>query len=398
MQILIATETYPPSVNGAAVFTQRLARGLARRGHQLAVAAPSPTGRPFREAGDPVLTLYRIRSLPTPYPRQRCALLTPRGAQRLLATVRPDLLHVQNHFVLGRTLARAARARGIPVVGTNHFMPENMLPHVPWILDFGQARERLHRELWRQCVSLYSRLDAVTTPTRAAADLLRAQGLAVPIHVISNGIDPKRFHPAADRDVALRAGPLGPTVLYVGRLDPDKDVATIICAMPHLLQRVGAVLVLGGQGVRASALRRLSETLDISAWVRFPGFVPDEQLPDLYRSAAVFVMPSPHELQSLATLEAMASGLPVVAANAGALPELVRDGENGLLFPSGDPVALAGRIARLLADPLEAARMGEASRAIAERHDIGLTLRAFEGLYDELVQRAPTRRSAAIST
>lgn len=99
-------------------------------------------------------------------------------------------------------------------------------------------------------------------------------------------------------------------------------------------------------------------------------------------------MPSPVELQSIATLEAMASGLPVAAADAMALPELVKDGENGFLFPPGDPEALADRIATLLSAPECAARMGRASRTRAESHRIDLTLTAFESLYQSVLEKA----------
>jgi glycosyltransferase involved in cell wall biosynthesis len=131
--------------------------------------------------------------------------------------------------------------------------------------------------------------------------------------------------------------------------------------------------------------------MGIAGSIRFAGFVPDDDLPRTYRAATIFVMPSPVELQSLATLEAMASGLPVVAADAMALPELVKDGENGFLFPPGDSGALADRIVALLSDPDWAARMGRASRAMAERHRIGLTLAAFESLYQSLLGKAAVR-------
>lgn len=391
MRIMIVSETYTPSVNGAAVATGRLALGLARRGHEVAVVAPSPTGRPFVEGEGPLVT-YRTRSMPTPYPEQRSALLTRRGAEALLSAFLPDVVHVQNHFVLGRSLARAARRQSIPVVGTNHFMPENMLPHAPGVLLKVRATRRwVRRQLWQDFVRVYRQLDAVTCPSDAAADLARTQGLEVPIRVVSNGVDVVRFRPAPPV-----GGPHGegrarlPIVLYVGRLDPDKGVEVLIAAMPRVRQRHPAVLVLGGRGVQESALHGHAQRRGVSNSVRFAGFVRDEELPDMFRAASVFVMPSTNELQSLATLEAMASGLPVVATDALALPELVEDGKTGFLFPPGDPSALADRIGRLLSDPARAARMGCAAREVAEGHSLDAVLRTFEALYRELLScRAP---------
>jgi 1,2-diacylglycerol 3-alpha-glucosyltransferase len=383
---MIATETYTPLVNGPSVFTERLATGLAHRGHDVVVAAPSPNRHRFVEEPSRGLTIYRVRSIPTPYPQQRCALLTRGDADGLLTDFHPDLVHIQNHFVLGRALARAARRRQIPAVGTNHFMPANMLPHAPGVLlRLAPLRRGLSAALWRQFVSVYRVLDAVTVPSQAAAALARAQGLRGPIHVISNGVDVMRFHPARDH---FDGGGRAARIVYVGRLDPDKEVEVLIRAMPHVVRRRRVEVVLAGRGTDERPLRRLATRLGVSECVQFPGFVGDAQLPGLLRTAMLFVMPSPNELQSIATLEAMASGLPVVAADAVALPELIDDGRNGFLFPPGEARALADRVERVLADPSRAAGMGQASRMIAEGHSLERTLGAFEALYGRLVKRS----------
>jgi phosphatidylinositol alpha 1,6-mannosyltransferase len=122
---MIATETYTPLVNCPIVFTERLATGLAHRGHDVVVVAPSPTGHRFVEELRRGLTIYRVRSVPTPYPQQRCALLTGRDADGLLTDFHPDLVHIQNHFVLGRALAHAAMSAASgssrPLVGSGNF-------------------------------------------------------------------------------------------------------------------------------------------------------------------------------------------------------------------------------------------------------------------------------------
>src|SRR5262245_29662019 len=98
MRILIATDSYRPAVNGVAVFSDRLAVGLAGHGHDVAIVAPSPTGRPQRETQGRSPAIFWVRSIPTLYdPRQRAPLLTRRGAHDLLRAFRPDLLHIQNH-------------------------------------------------------------------------------------------------------------------------------------------------------------------------------------------------------------------------------------------------------------------------------------------------------------
>lgn len=124
------------------------------------------------------------------------------------------------------------------------------------------------------------------------------------------------------------------------------------------------------------------------------GFVDDADLPAAYATADVFANAGTAELQSLATLEAMASGLPVVGADSSALPHLVRDAHNGYLFPPGDATTLADRLVTLLADPARARLMGRRSRAPAERHDVAGTVAAFETVYREVV---PGRAAAAVT-
>lgn len=329
MRIMIGSETYPPSINGAAVFTRRLAAALAARGHDAAVVAPSPTGLSYTERDREGVTTFGVRSIPPTYPRQRCGMITGWGARGLIGAFQPDLVHIQNHFIIGRAMARAGRAVGIPIVGTNHFMPENMIPHTPGGLWSRRWSGIIHRELWRQFVKLYDHLDAVTFPSRVAAMSAQAQGLRGPVHVISNGIDISRFRPLLGDGVFQRDENRKPIILYVGRLDPEKGVDTLIRAMASVASRQSAELLLCGRGVHAVALRSLGEELGVTGSIRFGGFVPDDDLPRIYQNATVFVMPSPVELQSIATLEAMASGLPIVAADAMALPELVKGGRTG---------------------------------------------------------------------
>jgi glycosyltransferase involved in cell wall biosynthesis len=113
----------------------------------------------------------------------------------------------------------------------------------------------------------------------------------------------------------------------------------------------------------------------------FTGFVDDADLPGAYAAADVFVNAGTAELQSLVTLEAMASGLPVLGAQASALPHLVHHEHNGYLFPPGDADALADHLITVLSNPVKAKTMGVRSRAIAGQHDVAATVAAFERLY-----------------
>ncbi|WP_246106617.1 glycosyltransferase [Pseudonocardia kunmingensis] len=379
LRVLIGADTYPPDVNGAARFTARLAAGLARRGHEVHVVAPSDTGAassPVQRDGVPAV--HRLRSYRVPgQDRFRACLPGPAaaGAQRVLRAVRPDVVHVQSHFQVGRGLLAGASAAGCPTVATNHFMPENMLQHarVPDVLA-----DRVSRWAWRDLARVYGAADVVTAPTPRAVELLVARaGLSG--RAVSCGIDLSRFG-AGDVEPE-------PTVLFVGRLEREKRVDELIRAFA--LVPGPARLEIIGDGTRRAAWSALARDLGLAGRVRFRGAVDDDALVVAYRRCAVFCMPGIAELQSLVTLEAMASGRPVVAADAVALPHLVHPGRNGLLYRPGDVAGLAAALTALLDDPATRARMGAAGREAAAAHDLDATLDAFEGVYSDV------RRGAA---
>ncbi|WP_271216398.1 glycosyltransferase [Streptosporangium carneum] len=383
-RVLIATDTYPPDVNGTAYFTYRLACGLAERGNEVHVVCASDEG-PARTHQMDGVTVHRLRSAPLlVHPTMRFSV--PARLDRLVDAVAPDVVHVQGHFVIGRAAISAARRGGVPVVATNHFMPDNLFQfaHVP-----GPLRERAARLAWRDFNRIFSRVDRVTTPTRIAAGLLTGRRFTRTVEAVSCGIDLERFHPHAEPRAWARKAfdlPDRDTVLFVGRLDEEKRLDELIRALPYVLNETDAQVALVGTGGQRAALERLAHRIGVGERVIFLGFVPDEAIPQVYAAADVFAMPSVAELQSIATLEAMATGLPVVAADAMALPHLVRPGENGRLFTPGDVRGLARHLSDLLGSPQTRVTMGAASRAIALTHDHQSSLARFEAIYQEVAR------------
>jgi phosphatidylinositol alpha 1,6-mannosyltransferase len=380
LRIMIGADTYAPDVNGASRFAERLAAGLAGRGHEVHVVAPSPDGPPGRHAEGGV-TVHRIRSYRYPlHPTFRLCLPWEAGGASagLLHAVDPDVVHVQAHFSVGRGLAVAAARTGRPLVATNHFMPENLLAHahVPAAL-----RAAVSRLAWRDLARVYRRAGVVTAPTPRAVELLATSAGLGGALAVSCGIDTHRYRGA---DVA--AGEV-PTVLFVGRLDPEKRVDELLRAFAALPAGVPGRLEIVGDGSRRAAWEALAAQLGVQERVRFRGFVGEDELLAAYARAAVFCMPGVAELQSLATLEAMAAGTPVVAADAMALPHLVRPGRNGWLYPPGDVGELTARLAALLADAGLRRRMGAASREAVAAHGMGATLAAFERVYAGVLDR-----------
>jgi glycosyltransferase involved in cell wall biosynthesis len=379
LRIIIGADTFPPDINGAARFGHQLATGLAGRGYDVHVLCPSDTG-PAGTVTTAGITVHRIAAHRTPcHPTFRISLpwQAKSAARALVAELQPDLVHVQAHFTVGRALVRAATDRQVPVVATNHFMPENLFGYlrVP-----GWLRRGVARLAWRDLARVFGPATVVTAPTPTAVNLLQQQGFGDRAVAVSCGVDLDRYASGGPGD--------GRTVLFVGRLDEEKRVHELLRALTLLPDRIRADIV--GDGSCRADLTELADRLGIAGRVRFRGFVSEAELVGAYRAAAVFCMPGVAELQSLATMEAMAAGRPVVAADAVALPHLVTPGHNGWLFPPGDVAALADRLAAVFDRPETLARMGAASRELIARHDVRSSLDRFETLY-QLALGAPER-------
>lgn len=377
LRILIGCDTFAPDVNGAAKFAERLAAGMIERGHEVHIVAPSPTGRQGtsleKHEGQSITVhrLYSWRWLPHDWLRFALPWRIKQNSARVLDEVRPDVVHFQSHIIVGRGLGLEAQKRGIRIIGTNHFMPENMLEFT--LLPKGFQHKAVGMA-WRAARRTFGRAEAVTTPTRSAARFLEKYTGLRGVHAISCGIDATKYVPNFELRTENR-------ILFVGRVTGEKHIDVLLQAMRLLPPELDAHLDIVGGGDQLKNLEQLAADLGISDRVTFTGYVTDEELRKAYTRATVFAIPSIAELQSIATMEAMASALPVVAANAMALPHLVHDG-NGYLFEPGDAQELADRLADVFtASPDELAAMKNQSLKNIEAHDINRTLSTFESLY-----------------
>ncbi len=372
-------DTFAPDVNGAASFSVRLAAGVASRGHDVHIIAQTHPGMrqgAYREEHlGQTLTVHRLSSFRWPLHDWLRAVYPWRihaNARRIIAEVRPDVSHMQSHMLIGRGLTTESAKRGIRIVATNHFMPENLIEHTP----FPKVSYPLITWLaWRDCTRLYRKAAALTTPTKRAAAYLESKTGLTGVRAISCGIRMSDyaadFAPKPDR-----------RIVFCGRITGEKMLPDLVEAVARLPRDLEAHLDLVGEGDQRRALEQLAAGLGIADRVHFPGRVSDAELRRILTRATVFAMPSTAELQSIATMEAMASGLPVVAADAMALPHLVRDGENGFLFPPRDVAALTDRLERVLRMPQDEREvMQRASLRLLEPHDIDTTITVFERLY-----------------
>ncbi len=378
LRILIGADTFLPDINGAAIFAARLAAGLVRRGHEVHIVAPAADRKhgTWQEVveGETVTAhrLYSWRWYPHPWLRFAIPWRIEQNAATILDAVKPDVVHFQSHIITGRGLSKGAVERGIRLIGTNHFMPENLLehsklPHVIYNFAIRQAWAAAHRS--------FVRAEAVTSPTRKAADFLEKAINIHPVLAVSCGIRASDYTPNFEPRTEN-------TIVFVGRITGEKQLDKLMRAFALLDPALKAKLVLVGHGEEEGRLRSLANQLGVGGRVTITGYVPDDELRRILTSATVFAMPSIAELQSIATMEAMASGLPIVAANAMALPHLVHHKKNGYLFEPGDIDELARRLTDILT--MDQAKLDEFKREslrIVEAHDIDRTLDIFEALY-----------------
>ena len=252
-------------------------------------------------------------------------------------------------------------------------MPENLLEYTfilpPFLRDWAIGLA------WGAADRSFSRAEHVTTPTRKAAEYLEANTSVRGVLAISCGIDADNYTP----NMEPRSDNL---IVFLGRVVEEKQIDKLIRAFAKLDAALGAKLEIVGGGDQEAKLKALAVQLGVRDRVTFTGYVDETYLRNALTRATVFAMPSIAELQSISTMEAMASGLPIVAANAMALPHLVHDGENGYLFEPGNVDELAARLTDVLSMPHEdLLKLKRESLKIVESHDIQRTLDTFESLY-----------------
>jgi glycosyltransferase involved in cell wall biosynthesis len=381
LKLLMVSESYWPNLDGGATFQHRLALGLAGRGHHVVVWAPSrPTLRSYIEH-DGATTVYRERAVPLIMNTRYWVSLWPFWhAFRIMRRERPDVVHLQTPTQIGVAALIAARWYRVPVVATSHVMPENLLGlKLPRWLFRGLAAV-----IWRYIIWFHNRADAVTAPSPTALSYLQQHRLKPPAQAVSNGLDLATFRPATKPPVNRP-----PVLLYLGRLDAEKNVRTLVDAANILHQTdTDFQLEVVGTGTQLEALRAYASELGLGQQVHFRGRVSEAAKLRAYQSADIFVIASPAELQSIVTLEAMATGKPVVAAKAGALPDLVHDGVDGYLVPTTDAAAFANACRRLLTDTKLRQRLGQASlEMVRAHHSTTVTFATYEQLYLQVLAK-----------
>lgn len=378
---LFCTDTYPPQVNGVSVVTSLSVAGLLERGWQCAVVAPAYSSEDpdvFQTSRENPAGEWRVAlpNVPVPtYPDIRLALPMYGRVARAVQRLAPDIIHCATEFVIGRMGQIAARRAGIPYVSSYH-------------TDFGRYTAAYGAPWLRGAVTSYlrrfhRRSRRVFTPSEPARQELLALGID-DVEVWGRGVDCQQFHPRR-RSTSLRAS-LGANdallILHVGRLAAEKNVHVLLEAFRTARHRLGrpAKLVIAGTGPREAALRAAASE-DV---VLLGNLDRRRALPELYASSDLFLFASETETLGLVVLEAMASGLPVIAVPAGGVADHLRDGTNGIAF-SGNVEELARAIVCLASDAALRSRLAAGARLTAAARDWEMELDRLDASYREVI-------------
>lgn len=340
LRVAVVTESFLPQVNGVTNSVCRVVEHLAATGHQAVVIAP---GRgPVRYAGFPVLRLPGV-SLPG-YRSFSVGLPALRLMTAALRAFAPDVVHLASPVLLGHAAVEAARRWALPTVAV--FQTDL----AGFARRYGLPADRV---LWPWLHRIHAAVDRTLVPSAPTLRMLAERGFPR-LHRWPRGVDGERFNPAhRDEELRRRIAPRGQVIVgYVGRLARDKRVALL----SHLRQLRGVRLVVVGDGPERARLRRgLPEAV-------FTGQLTGARLSRIYASLDVFVHTGADETFCQAVQEALASGVPVVAPAAGGPLDLVRDGENGLLYDPRSVRELRAAVGRLVHNPGLRSRLAAAAR------------------------------------
>jgi glycosyltransferase involved in cell wall biosynthesis len=372
VRIAFFTETFLPATDGVVTRLRNTLEELAGVGDAMLVIAPRyPDGGPDSYAGAPI---YRVPGVPfPPYPRIKLSPAHP-GVGRALRRFGPDLIHTVNPFILGPGGIYYARRLKVPLVASYH---TNVATYARYYrLGLGVDATRWYTR------QLHNRATINLCTSETTMNYLLGEGIKR-VRLWPQGVDARHYHPGKAsgpwRERLSGGHPSERLLLYVGRLAPEKGIERLKAVLREVS---GTRLAIVGDGpARPSLERAFTGTPTV-----FTGLLHGEDLAAAYASADAFLFPSTTETLGIAMLEALASGLPVVAARSGASGEVVSEGESGLFYEPSSPAMLVAAVRRLCSDDDLREALARGARAAAEKRDWGASTRVLRGYYEEALE------------
>ena len=382
MRVCFVSDQAFPAFGGEGISTQNFCLNLRRRGHKVILLTSQVRNPPsVRE-----IKVYRFFSLPIPKRRGYLAFSSTERILLILKEEKIELVHINLPTYLGWQALRAAKKMRIPVVLGFHVQVGNVIRHHLSLFLLGGVVERWFSHFFRAG-------DVVIAPSIFAGRVLRRYTHKL-VEVISNGVDMEKFNleriTSEDRGrfrerYSLRNSFL---LLYVGRLSYEKNVGYLLKIMQNLDASQDIKLLIVGEGEFKDKLKKRIRELKMEHRVILTGPLKDEDLLCAYAEADVFILPSFTELQSIATLEAMAmkNVIMVGRSEESAAQELVEEGLNGYTFSLRDPHDAACKIHTIFSNEKLKKEMQEKSFRMAQEHDIQKSVSRLEEVYGRLIR------------
>jgi glycosyltransferase involved in cell wall biosynthesis len=385
MKILLATESYYPNIDGGAIAQYNLVKSLKKRGHEVSVIAPGFSLRKKIEIKDGT-TIYRTRAIKLLYYMKSRYYFSPFPffeVRKIIKKIKPDIVNICSPYPISISAMLWAKKYGIPVIGSIHVLPQNML--TPFFNL--KIYKIIKKYTWKYLVYFFNLTDWAIIPTKTGANMFIKRGLKTNITPISNGLETEIFNPKNDGEYLRKRFNLPDKniVLFTGRINEEKNLDVLIKSIPYVLKKIDAhFLIVGSGGEYKNKLMNLAKKLHIMDYITFTDFIDWKDYPNIYNIADVFAIPSESELQSIVTMEAIASGLPVVVVNKGALPELANM-NNGFIFEPKNSKQMAEYIDKILSNEELKKTMGENSLELIKKHSMESVTYQFEKTFEKVI-------------
>lgn len=333
MNIGLFSETYYPEINGVATSVYMLKNELENRGHNVYVFTTTTPGAPEHEHN-----VFRVPSIPFIFiSERRVGLFYQPRLAHVIKKLNIDIIHTHTEFSLGIFGRIMARELKLPIVHTYHTIYEDYTHYLTHVKAIDRRAKAFARTYSKVCCNT---VEQVVAPTEKTKELLMRYSVHKDISVVPTGIDLQKF----DRNQFLaedvnalkqkyQISPKDKVLLYLGRVSPEKNVEEIISAMPEYMKlRENVKFVIVGSGPSLDRLEKLVQQLNLTERFIFTGSQPWDTIGLFYQLGDVFVSASRSETQGLTYIEAMASGLPVVAREDMCLVDILDEGKNGYTF------------------------------------------------------------------
>ncbi len=389
MRIGIFTDTYYPQLNGVATSVLMLKEKLTAQGHQVYIFTTTDPEAPRREP-----RVYRLPSLPFVGDR-RMGMFYHYGLAKMVRRLDLDLIHTNTEFPLGIFGRYMAREMQLPMVHTMHTIYED---YTHYITKFRMLDSLAKTVAKKVSGDFCNSADHVIVPTEKVKDLMRSYGVTKEITAIPSGIELGRFESGQYSQSAIQElrQELGisqeaKVLLFVGRIAEEKNISELFYSLRRYLQEHRELcFLLIGDGPYRSRLEDLAQELDLADKIIFAGARPWDEIGKYYQAGDVFVNASQSEAQGLTYIEAMASGLPVIAKADRCLEGILEDGVNGFAF--SDEAGLVGALEQVLADAGTREKLAQGALKTASRFSADGFAQQVAGVYEQLLNSKPYRR------